>query len=207
MSMGEPQRGRLHASVPLPENPALYVVRRPEYAYGSSHTVFHLQLALAKFREHTPYRGPLIVSDLSKSGGGRLRPHRSHQSGRDVDIWLPLRANKRGVTIRGGSVEAFNPGDFEHFCSTRPGHIDWDASWQLVKALVRTGQVEGIFLSKSRQRFLRRAALRDGLRGDALDAIIQLRQRTLDAVVRHARGHDKHIHVRFRCADYEASCH
>lgn len=206
ISAGEPHHGRLYGGVQLPDNPELYLVRREDYAYGSSHAVFHLQLALAKFRQHSDYSGPLIVSDLSKPRGGRNPPHRSHQSGRDVDVWLPLRANERGVTIRGGSAESFEPADFKHFCSMRPGHIDWDASWQLVKALVRTGQVEGIFLSRPRQRFLRRAAMRDGLRGEALDAIIQYPHTNLDAVVRHSRGHHKHIHVRFRCADYEAYC-
>lgn len=206
ISVGEPHRGRLYGGVALPRNPRLYHVRREDYAYGSTHTVTHLQLALAKFRHSSDYAGPLIVSDLSKPRGGRNWPHVSHQSGRDVDVWLPLRCNKRGVTLRGGDLEAAPFVDFEHFSAARPAQVDWDASWQLVKALVRTGQVEGIFLSRSRQRFLRQAAMRDGLRGEALDQIIQYPHKTLDAVVRHVRSHDKHIHVRFRCADYEAYC-
>ena len=206
ISAGEPHRGRLYGGIPLPENPELYVVRRPDYAYGSTHAVKHLQIALAKFRAKAHYQGPLIVSDLSKPRGGRNRPHISHQSGRDVDIWLPLRCNRRGVTIRGGDLSASNRIAFKEFSASNARQIDWSASWELVKALIRTGQVEGIFLARSRQRFLRRAAIRDGVRGKALSELIQFPEKSLEPIVRHVRGHEKHIHVRFRCADYEAHC-
>jgi murein endopeptidase len=206
ISMGEPHRGHLYGAIQLPANPDLYVVRRPEYAFGSTHAVTHLQIALAKFRQDSRYRGPLIVSDLSGPQGGRHWPHISHQSGRDVDVWLPLHCDSKGVTLKGGDAASAAIIDLERFSAARPQEIDWDASWQLVKALVRTGQVEGIFLSRPNHQFLRQAALRDGLRAKDADAIIQGEQRTLEAVVRHVRGHDKHLHVRFRCADYESYC-
>jgi murein endopeptidase len=205
ISVGEPHRGRLYGGVPLPENPGLYTVRRPEFAFGSTHAVTHLQIALAKFRSHSKYAGPLIVSDLSAPRGGRHRPHLSHQSGRDVDLWLPLHCDGKGVTLKGGDA-ATGRIDFEHFSAAGPQEVDWDASWQLVKALARTGQIDGIFLARGKHPFLRSAALRDGLKPKEADEIIQGEQRTLNAMVRHVRGHDKHLHVRFRCADYEAHC-
>lgn len=205
ISVGEPHRGRLYGGVVLPENPNLYTVRRSEFAFGSTHAVLHLQMALAKFRDRSKYTGPLIVSDLSASRGGRHRPHLSHQSGRDVDLWLPLHCDGKGVTLKGGDA-ATGRIDFEHFSAARPQEVDWDASWQLVKALVRTGQIEGIFLARGKHGFLRNAALRDGLKPSEADEIIQSEQHTLNPMVRHVRGHDKHLHVRFRCADYEAYC-
>lgn len=206
ISVGEPHRGKLYGGIQLPENPRVYTVRRPEYAYGSTHAVTHLQIALAKFRHYSAYRGPLIVSDLSGVQGGRHWPHISHQSGRDVDVWLPLRCDRKGVTLKGGDLETAPLIDLEHFSAARPNEVDWDASWQLVKALVRTGQVEGIFLARPNHTFLRQAALRDGLKAKEADEIIQGEQRTLATMVRHVRGHDKHLHVRFRCADYESYC-
>jgi murein endopeptidase len=206
ISVGEPHQGHLYGGIPLPENPSLYIVRRPEYAYGSTHAVTHLQIALAKFRRNSTYRGPLIVSDLSGPQGGRHWPHISHQSGRDVDVWLPLVCDRKGVTLKGGDGATAAIIDLERFSAARPHEVDWDASWQLVKALVRTGQVEGIFLARPNHQFLRQAAQRDGLLARDADAIIQGEQRTLDAMVRHVRGHDKHLHVRFRCADYESYC-
>jgi murein endopeptidase len=191
--------------VQLPENPSLYTLRRPEFAFGSTHAVLHLQIALAKFRSRSRFAGPLIVSDLSPSRGGRHRPHISHQSGRDVDLWLPLHSDGKGVTLKGGDL-ATGRIDFEHFSAARPQEVDWDAAWQLVKALARTGQVEGIFLARGKHNFLRSAAVRDGLTPKEADYIIQGEQRTLNPLVRHVRGHDKHLHVRFHCADYEAYC-
>jgi murein endopeptidase len=205
ISVGEPHRGQLFGGVRLPENRSLYIVRRPEFAYGSTHAVTHLQIALAKFRRHSKYKGPLVVSDLSAAQGGRHWPHISHQSGRDVDLWLPLRCDNKGVTLKGGDPQATQI-DFVHFSAARPQEVDWDASWQLVKALVRTGQVDGIFLARPKHRFLRQAAMRNGLSAKDADDVIQGEQPTLDAMVRHVRGHDKHLHVRFRCADYEARC-
>ena len=205
VSLGEPHRGRLRGGAQLPENPGLYIVRRPEYAYGSTHAVMHLQLALAKFRKQSGYTGPLIVSDLSGPRGGPHSPHISHQSGRDADVWLPLRCDAQGVTLKGGDA-AIDPIDFAHFSAAQPDEVDWDASWQLVKALVRTGQVESIFLARANHGFLRQAAMRDGLPREDADTIIQDRDRPRGGVVRHARGHDKHLHIRFHCADYETNC-
>jgi murein endopeptidase len=205
ISVGEPHRGQLHGGVQLPENPGLYTLRRPEYAHGSTHAVMHLQIALAKFRRYSMYTGPLIVSDLSGPRGGYHWPHVSHQSGRDVDLWLPLRCDDSGVTLKGGDAKTGRI-DFERFSAARPQEVDWAAAWELVKALVRTGQVEGIFLARPKHRFLRKAALRDGLTAQEADEIIQGEQKTLAALVRHVRGHDKHLHVRFRCADYETYC-
>jgi murein endopeptidase len=206
ISLGEPHRGRLRGGVQLPKNPSLYLVRRPEFAFGSTHAVMNLQLGLAKFRDYSGYPGPLIVSDLSAQRGGRHFPHKSHQSGRDVDVWLPLRSYSDGITVKGGSPETDSI-DFEHFSAKHPGEIDWDASWQLVRALLRTGQVERIFLDRSRHRFLHEAALRNGLSEQDADTLIEgVKSKTVNAVVHHVAGHDKHIHVRFRCADDEQRC-
>ena len=205
-SRGSPHRGRLRHGVRMPLNPELYLVRRPEYAYGSSNTVQYLQLAIAKFRKRSAYRGPIVISDISRQRGGRNRPHRSHQSGRDVDVWLPLQSDQWGITCRGGVPSGATQVDFEHFAAKRMREIDWQASWELMKALLRTGQVEKIFLSRSRQRQLYRAAQADGFDSHALEELIQYPGRSREAIIRHVPGHDKHAHVRFRCSPFEPRC-
>lgn len=188
-SVGEPTRGRLVGGVQLPQNDALYQVRRPDFAWGSPHAVRYLQLSLAKFRARSDYRGPLVVSDMSRRRGGAYGGHHSHQSGRDVDIWLPVK--------QGGDPEA----------ATAPArHFDWAATWDLVKALVRTGQVQYIFLSRSRQRHLYRAARAAGEDVRVLGEVIQYPRRAQTAIVRHSPKHTHHIHVRFRCAPDERRC-
>lgn len=194
-SAGQPTRGRVLSGVRLPDNPALYTIRRPDFTWGASHTVDNLQLALAKFRQHSAFGGRIIVSDMSRPKGRAFGGHRSHQSGRDVDIWLPVKAERD-----------LPDDDLRAAAATGPGQVDWLATWQLVKALVRTGEVQYIFLARSRQRFLYRAARAAGEDVHLLGAVMQYPRRAQTAILRHSERHHKHMHVRFRCASTDRRC-
>jgi murein endopeptidase len=86
--------------------------------------------------------------------------------------------------------------------------IDWNATWGLISALGATGEVQYIFLSHSRQKHLYEAAKKAGVKKDELARIIQYpnKSKTNNGIVRHAKGHDVHIHVRFSCASNETKC-
>src|SRR5690606_23507242 len=174
----------------LPDNEQLYTRLRPEEAYASSHTIATLQLAIARWRRDSGYTGKLIVAAISKQGGGRLSPHKSHQSGRDADVRMPV---VKGV--KGSLAE-------------NPSQVDWKATWALVHALLDTGQIQYIFLSYDRQRHLYKAAKRAGATDEELEAWIQYPRpnHSNNGVVRHAKGHNAHIHVRFHCAENESRC-
>ena len=190
-SVGRPNRGRLLRGVRMPENEALYHLRKPEEAWGSSHTLHHLQLAIAHWRQDSGYGNELLIGAISKKGGGRLRPHSSHQSGRDVDIRLPLARNvPKGTRPMSAS------------------QVDWRAAWILVKSLADTGEVEYIFLERGRQKYLYRAAKKAGASASELERLIDYpkRSKRSRALVRHERGHVAHIHVRFTCSDKENRC-
>jgi murein endopeptidase/LysM repeat protein len=189
MSVGRPDRGRLLNGVQLPKNPKLYRLRNPNNSWGSSHAVEMLQLGVARFRRDTGFDGELVIHDMSRKRGGRFPPHTSHRSGRDVDIRLPLAPGVKPGTV-----------------PERVSQVDWDAVWGLVKALVSTGQVKYIFLSRSRQRFLYAAAKRAGAADKELDRMIQYPRGDKVAIVRHDPGHVYHIHVRFRCGENETRC-
>lgn len=188
ISVGRPDDGRIVNSVQLPENKQLYTIRRPEEAYGSTHALDQLQLAIARWRRDSGYTGSLKIGSISKQGGGKLDPHSSHRSGRDVDIRLPLESND-------GSAD--NVDD-----------VDWDATWALVMALVDTGEVVTIYLTTSRQKYLHAAAKRAGASKDTIDRVLQYPEKggRNNGIVRHADGHDAHIHVRFGCAANETHC-
>ncbi len=187
-SVGKPNRGRLQNGVQLPESEH-YTLRDPDRSYGSSHAVTVIHDAIAAFRVETGYDGEIKIADMSKKGGGRLRPHGSHQSGRDVDIRLPRR---KGASKDDNSISA----------------MDWDLSWALVKAFVDTGEIEYIFLETSRQKALRKAAQRAGAGKDELARAIQYpsKRGTNKGIVRHAKGHRVHIHVRVKCAEDNDRC-
>lgn len=188
LSVGKPNRGRIQNGVQLPKS-EFYTLRDPERSYGSSHAVKIVHDSIASFRVETGYSGELKIADMSKRGGGRLRPHSSHQSGRDIDIRLPKR---RGAGKKDRSTRA----------------IDWDLSWSLVKAFVDSGEIEYIFLETSRQKLLRAAAKRAGATDAEIKKAIQYpsKRGTNKGIVRHAKGHTMHIHVRVKCAKSNSRC-
>ncbi|MGB1275129.1 MAG: penicillin-insensitive murein endopeptidase, partial [Nannocystaceae bacterium] len=168
--------------IQLPERKKLYNRRKPDQAFGSSHAIKQILDAITRYQHDTKYRAPLQIGAISKRKGGRLRPHSSHQSGRDIDIRLP-RVGK------GGS-------------------IDWRATWKLVHAFIETNEVQYIFLTHRLQRSLYRAARTSGASKKDLAKWIQWprKAKTNNGIVRHARGHDAHIHVRVTCGPRDRSC-
>ena len=188
ISVGKPDDGRIVNSVQLPENRKLYTIRKPEEAYGSSHALDNLQLAIARWRRDSGFTGSLKIGSISKRGGGKLKPHSSHRSGRDVDIRLPLERED-------GSADEI-------------GDVDWDALWILVMAFIDTGEVETIYLTSDRQKYLYAAAKRAGASSDTIDRVMQYPEKggRNNGIVRHSHGHDAHIHVRFGCAANETHC-
>lgn len=188
-STGTPQRGRLEHGLALPEGP-LWDLAHPSRAYGSRHTIDVVHRAFLHLRNGVGYRGPISIGALSRPSGGRFRPHVSHQSGRDIDIRLPLRPGLEDV--RHPTVE----------------DIDWYATWAIVEAFVGTGEVEAIFLEMGRQERLYTAARVMGVDRERLTEIIHWPNwsGTQRPLVRHSDGHDTHIHVRVRCGDDEPRC-
>ncbi len=202
LSVGAPTAGTLERGIQLPASP-YYERVHPALQYGSSHAIQHLQTALARFRQLYRYEGVLVVSDLSRLSGGSLPPHKSHQAGRDVDIWLPA---LKGTYQR------------RHLAADRKpkfAEINWYAAWGLVESLLATGQVQYVFLDISLHPQLYRAGQRLGAPADLLaqlqwqppDVDPELARRAkFNAPVRHAAEHNGHIHVRFKCGPNEPRC-
>ncbi len=188
-SIGRPGRGRLRNGVQLPENPQLYTRRNPDHSWGSSSTVENLQKAISNFRRDTGFDREIVICDMSRKRGGRLRHHHSHRSGRDVDIRLPLR-------------KGLPPGTVPDSMS----QVDWKATWSLVRALLITKMIKYIFLERNRQRELRNVAEAAGASAEALEKIFQYPGRDRRSIIRHARGHINHMHVRFNCGENEPEC-
>lgn len=188
-SVGTPQRGRLEHGIALPTSP-LWELAHPTRAFGSHHTITTLTTAFRHLRNEVGYRGTVVIGAISRPNGGRFRPHLSHQSGRDIDIRLPLRPGRE---------------DVRHATAD---DIDWYATWAIVDAFVRTGETEAIFLEMGRQERLYTAARAMGVERERLTEIIRWPNWSgpQKPLVRHSDGHDTHIHVRIRCGDDEPRC-
>lgn len=190
ISIGRPAHGRLVRGVELPDRPDLYSRRKPEEAYGSTHAITQLMRAVIRFRHETGFTRNISIGGISKARGGRFRPHKSHQSGRDIDIRMPVVASSEGK-------KAISSGD-----------IDWKMTWRLMHAFISSGEVEYIFLDHPLQKKLYKAARELGVSKEELAGWIQwpAKAKTNKGVVRHVKGHRVHFHVRIRCAPHEKHC-
>ena len=127
---------------------------------------------------------------MSRPRGGQVGHHHSHQSGRDLDIRLPLRE----------SVPAS--------LAPTARRVDWAATWALIQAFARTGAVQVIFLDYATQKRVHKAAKAAGASDEELAALLQwpLGSVSNQALVRNEPGHDQHMHVRFVCGPAEPEC-
>jgi murein endopeptidase len=133
------------------------------------------------------------VHDISDRDGGPLRDHRSHQSGRDVDIAFFRRhcaQNECG------------------FGNTAPGQIDVARQWALLSTWLRSGRVEAIFIDYSLQQPLYDYARSQGATPAQLREWFQYPRGANHAfgIVRHFAHHRDHLHVRFVCPDSDSEC-
>src|SRR5690606_440043 len=85
VAVGKPHRGRLENGVRLPDS-ELYTIRFDRLCYGTSLAVRDIQAAIATFRQETGFEGEVFIGAMSRKSGRKLSPHRSHRTGRDVDV-------------------------------------------------------------------------------------------------------------------------
>ncbi|MFY0576887.1 LysM peptidoglycan-binding domain-containing protein [Cystobacter fuscus] len=173
ISVGFVHSGRMVNSVQFPRGDA-WIVVSPELAWATQETIDYTTRAIREVRAAYPKAPALRVNQISSRDGGYLRPHKSHQSGRDVDLGFyyptvdPIRAREREK------------------------YIDLELNWALIKSLIQHTDVQMILVDKRVQKVLREYALSKGedpkwvssLFGDS-------------ALIKHARGHRDHFHVRF----------
>ena len=196
-SVGRPQKGRLVNATRFKSGKG-YFLRRKERTYGTLETVTQIRAAITAVRSRFPKLHRLAIGDFSNRHGGPLSGHRSHQSGRDVDLGLYYLKRPKGYPAE------FIPGS-EH-------NLDFAATWALVEALTKTagkpGGVERIFLDYSLQKSLYSWGRKNKVSRAKLRKVLQYpRGRWSDeGVVQHFPNHVDHLHVRFHCARTDKAC-
>jgi penicillin-insensitive murein endopeptidase len=169
----------------MPEGRAWHV-RNLHEAWGTEETVSAVIRGLNLVANAIPDTQRVEIGDLSARHGGRLRPHRSHQSGRDIDV----------------AYYRFDGNELTTFTST--ARVDAARQWLLFRHWIARGEVTYIFVDRVIMRQLEmyaaahepdpavyRAAFGDN--GD-------------DGVIRYARGHSNHFHARFVCPASDSHC-
>ncbi len=183
-AFGRAGKGKLLFGVRMEPTPGIHL-RNPNEAWTVPEVVQGLRDAHAAVQKAHPGGPDMVVGDISRRHGGRFRPHRSHQNGLDVDLRYYLLGEQ--------------PADYKYRHVTGK-NFDTARVWTLVAHLYTEGKAERILIDYRHQRRLYRYA-RDklNLSPEQLEPILsypKARSRK-DALVRHARGHHNHIHIRF----------
>jgi Penicillin-insensitive murein endopeptidase/LysM domain len=195
-SVGKPWHGSLKRATQLRSGQG-YFIRRPERAFGTKRLVAIIGAAIASVRADHPEAHTLAIGDLSAKRGGRITEHRSHQSGRDVDVGFIFKKRPPGYP------DAFVVGTADN--------LDLPATWDLLVAFARTaddrGGVSAIFVDYDVQGLLYEWAQRRGVSDKYLDRLFQYPDRkTGTGLVRHEPHHDDHFHVRLQCPNGDSAC-
>jgi hypothetical protein len=196
-SLGAPWAGRLQHATALPPGEG-YFIRRPERAYGTQTTIDLTERAIGETFDAFPDEHILAIGDISAASGGTITQHRSHQSGRDIDVGLFYRAQPAGY-----------PASFIH---ADEDNLDCAATFKLLESFLATadddGGVQMIFLDFDVQGILYDWALDHGVGERRLERIFQYPhgRGSGEGIVRHEPNHDNHMHVRFRCPADDTGC-
>lgn len=141
---------------------------------------------------------PLAVADLSPESGGPSAWHRSHQTGRDVDLIFFAR-DAAGTPVAVDAMRRFGPDGAS--IPDKPGdpilYFDDRANWLVVRELVANpiADVQWIFISEDlKQRLIDHAIASGEPPAVIAAAAVLLHQPT------RALPHDDHMHVRVYCA-------
>lgn len=177
-------KGVLKAGVLLPRGKH-YTIKWEAGAWGTLKTIRAIQSGISKYKAKMPGGPKVHIGDISKRGGGKFKPHKSHQHGRDVDI---------GYVLKGKQA------DEAKFIRANDGNFDVARNWRLIKSLIDTDDVVYVFVDYSLQKPLYEHAKKRGASEEMLDELFQYPRgrRRSHGIIRHWKGHINHFHVRFR---------
>ena len=196
VAVGYPNRGLLRFGERINDDRDLVVkVGSQDSRHGTGELVRMIERAAHEVAFRYP-RARLTVGDLSRPGGGRFRPHVSHQNGRDVDLGFYMldrrstpvnahvfvRLNNRAMGIQWGELYKF----------------DAARNWALIESMLShpTTDIQHIFVANAIKRRLIQQALKEGANPEVL-----MRAKRVITQPRHGAPHRSHFHVRIYCAD------
>jgi penicillin-insensitive murein endopeptidase len=211
VSVGTHAGGALIRGVELPAAGDGYRVpelwQRRSRQFGTEEVVRWLTGAFREVNAQLP-NSIATLGDISREGGGRSLEHKSHGSGRDVDIfyyatdlngqpYLPTRAMLHFASD--GSAKSWSPPVRDQKIHDPIPVVRFDArrNWALVKALLSDPAVEvqWIFVNRA----LGELMLREGP-SSSDDPALVARAAALFHQPTDASAHDDHMHIRVYCS-------
>lgn len=191
-SIGFPSSGSLEGGVPMLGGPGRELKAIPWKSWATASTVATLDRILRQWAARGSSQ-PVLVGNMSAREGGRLEPHSTHQSGRDVDLGYPQKLPK-GEELNWREMTADN--------------LDAEATWALLRLLRESGKVEVVFIDRKIQKLLYDHAVKQGMSKARLRRWMEHPRSgpVSSAFIQHVAGHSDHLHVRFHCTANEPRC-
>jgi len=190
-SVGRSSSGSLVNGEKMPKGPG-YTYGSRDNVYGTNETVTLLIEGLGRFRRKHPTAPLVVVGNLSRKNGGSFSPHKSHQSGRDVDLGYMHVRKVQPVTS---------------MLTTDRSNMDPRTTWELMKIFLDTGKVKNFFIDYEIQGILYDFLKSAGYKQAYLKKLLQYPRGTgVTAIVKHVKGHHHHMHLRFVCPKKDARC-
>jgi murein endopeptidase len=200
-SVGSPSNGRLILGKSLDadrdkKGVGWVISAERENVYGTPDTIAYIKYCASAYRSYFA-KGkapPIAIGDISKKGGGPLPPHKSHQSGRDVDI---------GFIVKGGQRSASNG----VFVQATTNSLDLPKQWVLTKCFLDLDATTHIFME---------ASIVEALKQYVIKLYKKNTQRLKRYLLYFPGGskakivpddeHRSHMHVRFACPKNNKRC-
>jgi len=176
--LGKTNAGALFAGVQMPSS-ALWNVVNPRETWGTQETVDYLRRTIERVHQEFPDTPPIDIGDMGRKAGGYLRPHVSHQSGRDVDVGFYYTTDAKWYTAGGAH------------------NLDVPRMWAFLRASVTETDVQAVFVDRAIQKLLRGHAESVGEDPMWLDRVFGGPSTEERALVLHEKGHRTHFHIRY----------
>lgn len=198
ISVGKPSRGRIVDGVRLPDKGEGFVTREVWQARGNRFGTDELvDLLTGVARRVAPKNAGvrIVVADLSGRGGGAaLQWHRSHQSGRDVDLLYYVK-DKDGKPIEPDAMRVMGPD-----LVARDGSgitVDVPRTWTLVRELLTAPEapVQWVFMYQP----IANALLEHAVKIGEPEVLVERARKACKQPGDSAPHHD-HMHVRVYCS-------
>jgi len=209
-SIGWHANGTLRSPARLPTRGDGYVIGEPWQKRESNHGSDELVEAVVRAARTVArsYPGSVAaVGDLSRAGGGGSAEHRSHQSGRDVDVFYYAVRTNGAPVMPGNAMIHYDRSGRSASWSPPQGFAAPDApvpdvrfdvrrNWKFVRALLMDPgvEVQWIFVQKDLAARLIQQGRTEGEDPELLARAVALVRQPSDS-----EPHDDHMHIRIYC--------
>lgn len=193
-SIGFPSDGSLGGAIPMVEGPGRRILAIGWKTWGKDTSIAMLDAVLDRWAKRGSGVQDILVGNISNRTGGRLEPHSTHQSGRDVDLGYPQKL-AAGAELNWQEMNAAN--------------LDAAETWALLFLLGETGAVEEIYIDREIQKLLHQYAVQSELLSKSALAKWMEYPRptgTAGTLIAHVPGHTDHMHVRWSCVAGDTRC-